>query len=694
MKHAICAVAGIFIVALVLGTAVIVSATGRSIVVKLKANESKNAPAAGSVQLYDASYALVIGIDEYTNGWPRLSKAVSDAKLVADALRDKGFEVTFLKNLNSRELKDAFEKFFVFKGADPEARLFAWYAGHGHTMNGEGYIVPADAPRPSKKGKFKYTALSLRRFGELARQAESKHALAVFDSCFSGTVFNTGREMPPPAVTRATTYPVRQFVSSGDANQAVSDDGRFRKLFIRALTGEEPADSNNDGYLTGSELGMFLSDRVSNLTKNAQTPRYGKLRDENYDRGDVVFLVASSGIQVETPAKKPGKTMLSVNSNVRGAAVSLDGKFLGTVPVRDRTVTPGNHRVRVEADGYESYQASVTVRADRHVTLDAFLDKKAPEAGNLFVDTRPSDAVIKILNIGPRYTRGMELAPGEYHVEVSKQGYETRKQWVSVTAGGDRYMTVVLKKNHVAEAFRLPSSQSVGKKITNSLGMEFVYIPPGTFMMGSPSSESGRDNDEKQHRVTLTQGYYMQTTEVTQGHWRAVMGNDPSYFKNCGDDCPVEQVSWNDVQEFIQKLNRKEGTNKYRIPTEAEWECACRAGTSTAYCFGNSASDLSNYAWYNSNSGSKTHPVAQKQPNAWGLYDMHGNVWEWCYDWKGDYPSGSVSDPSGPSSGEDRVLRGGSWVNYARSCRSAYRIGDTPGFRNFDLGFRLVLSPG
>lgn len=247
----------IFIFVFVFGLAAIATATGsdRSIVVRLKASEAPNAPVVQTVNLYDASYALVIGIDDYTNGWPRLSNGVGDAKRVATALEKKGFSVTFLKNLKSRELKDAFEKFFVYKGADPDARLFAWFAGHGHTMDGEGYIVPADAPRPSKKGDFKYKSLSLRRFGELARQAESKHALAVFDSCFSGTVFSTGRAMPPPAVTRATTFPVREFISSGDANQQVSDDGRFRKLFIRALNGNEPADANNDGYLTGREMG-------------------------------------------------------------------------------------------------------------------------------------------------------------------------------------------------------------------------------------------------------------------------------------------------------------------------------------------------------------------------------------------------------------------------------------------------------
>ena len=224
--------------------------------------------------------------------------------------------------------------------------------------------------------------------------------------------------------------------------------------------------------------------------------------------------------------------------------------------------------------------------------------------------------------------------------------------------------------------------------------MEFVYVKPASFMMGSPSSKQGRGSYEKQHRVTLTKGYYLQTTEVTQGQWRAIMGNNPSRFSNCGDGCPVEKVSWNDVQAFISKLNRKEGTNRYRLPTEAEWEYAARAGSTSRFCFGDDEDRLSEYAWYVRNSGGKTHSVAQKKPNAWILYDMHGNVWEWCQDWYSDYPSGSVTDPTGPSSGSSRVYRGGCWLNLAGLCRSANRLWYLPGYRSHRLGFRLALSPG
>ena len=228
-----------------------------------------------------------------------------------------------------------------------------------------------------------------------------------------------------------------------------------------------------------------------------------------------------------------------------------------------------------------------------------------------------------------------------------------------------------------------------------SPGMTFVRIPAGSFEMGSDSGffgiggESGRYVNEKQHRVTLS-GFEMQTTEVTQGMWVAIMGSNPSDFQ--GDNLPVENVSWDDCQEFIVKLNHRDRGTNYRLPTDSEWEYACRAGTTTRFNLGGSDSDLDCAGWYNGNSDSKTHPVGQKQANSWGLYDMHGNVWEWCEDWYDAYPSGSVTNPHGPSSGSNRVNRGGGWRSYAQNCRSANRGSNDPSYRYYGLGFRLVRS--
>jgi len=200
--------------------------------------------------------------------------------------------------------------------------------------------------------------------------------------------------------------------------------------------------------------------------------------------------------------------------------------------------------------------------------------------------------------------------------------------------------------------------------------------------------------------VTLTHGYYMQATEVTQGQWERVMGTRPwlgkKYVRENANN-PAVYVSWEDARKFIKRLNQKEGTRKYRLPTEAEWEYACRAGSTMRFCFGGSDSQLGNYAWYYKNArdvGDKyAHAVGTKRSNAWGLYDMHGNVWEWCQDWYGDYPPGSVTNPTGPTSGSNRVLRGGSWNNSAGYCRSANRFWYEPGPRNNHLGFRLAFSP-
>lgn len=251
------------------------------------------------------------------------------------------------------------------------------------------------------------------------------------------------------------------------------------------------------------------------------------------------------------------------------------------------------------------------------------------------------------------------------------------------------------RKDESKEVKVTTSSGDLPYRITNSLGMKFVYIKPGSFVMGSPISEYGRNSDEKQHRVTLSKGFYMQVTEVTQGQWKAIMGNNPSYFSNCGEDCPVEQVSWDNVQEFILNLNLEEMGIRYRLPTEAEWEYAARAGSTAGYCFGSSDAYLHDYAWYKVNSGNKTHRVAQKKPNVWGLYDIHGNVYEWCQDrYKNKYPSGSVTDPKGPTHGSARVNRGGGYFNDAKRCRLANRYWDRTDQKRMNyLGFRLVREP-
>ncbi len=240
-----------------------------------------------------------------------------------------------------------------------------------------------------------------------------------------------------------------------------------------------------------------------------------------------------------------------------------------------------------------------------------------------------------------------------------------------------------------------PVTVSAGfKTFKNSIGMEFLLIPAGSFMMGATRHFENADIDElPRHKVTITKPFYIGKYEVTQEQWVKVMGANPSRFK--GRRRPVENVSWHDVQKFIEKLNKMEKTDKYRLPTEAEWEYAARAGEPGSYCFGDMVADLPLYAWFYHNSNAQTHDVGLLKPNRWGLYDMHGNVWEWCQDWYSfDYYSKSPEkDPQGPESGVLKVERGGGWDALPDACRSAYRHGFFPFKGNSALGFRLVKMP-
>ncbi|MCS7081136.1 MAG: SUMF1/EgtB/PvdO family nonheme iron enzyme [Chloracidobacterium sp.] len=262
----------------------------------------------------------------------------------------------------------------------------------------------------------------------------------------------------------------------------------------------------------------------------------------------------------------------------------------------------------------------------------------------------------------------------------------------------------------------VPVGGRAGEVWASPAGIRLVWIPPGEFEMGEdPEEDLEADIDEDipyeddecaesgdeycegpVHRVRITRGLWLGETEVTQAQWAAVMGNNPSHFEGC-PECPVEQVSWEDCRVFVRKLNeryRLGGGLVWRLPYEAEWEYACRAGTQGYYYGGNGESRLERVGWYDKNSGEQTRPVRRLRANGWGLYDMHGNVWEWCEDWyKWDYYRISpVEDPRGPGSGKCRVLRGGAWDDDANSCRAASRAVSTPAYRNYSLGLRVAVG--
>jgi formylglycine-generating enzyme required for sulfatase activity len=243
------------------------------------------------------------------------------------------------------------------------------------------------------------------------------------------------------------------------------------------------------------------------------------------------------------------------------------------------------------------------------------------------------------------------------------------------------------------------------KELTVDLGgdvkLEMVLIPAGEFLMGSSDADAsafGSPSTEEKpaHRVRISKPFYLGKYPVTQEQWEAVMGGNPSHFK--GPRNPVENVNWNECRQFLEKLNAKAGTQggKFVLPTEAQWEYACRAGSKTRYYFGDDESDLEKYGWYYANSDRKTHPVGEKKPNAWGLHDMHGNVWQWCADWYDEkyYAASPANDPSGPAKGLFRAARGGSWLSSSRRCRSADRFDfGEPTLHFYALGLRVAQVP-
>jgi formylglycine-generating enzyme required for sulfatase activity len=239
-----------------------------------------------------------------------------------------------------------------------------------------------------------------------------------------------------------------------------------------------------------------------------------------------------------------------------------------------------------------------------------------------------------------------------------------------------------------------PNKQS--NQIIPDLKLELIWVNPGSFTMGSPSDEEFRNKAEgPQTQVTLTKGFWLGKTEVTQAQYEAITGENPSTFKNIGKDAPVERVSWIDATAFCEKLTQRErAANRlpdgyaYTLPTEAQWEYACRAATTTAY-----VGDPETTAWFEKNSNASTHPVAQKRANPWGFHDITGNVIEWCYDWYGNYPGGSLTDPAGPERGYYRIARGGSWRTAERTLRPASRSGGSEGRLDYTIGFRLALAP-
>ncbi len=562
-----------------------------------------------------------------------------------------------------------------------------------------GSHLPAQRKREAEQQRIEPARAEQARVERERKEAAAKAQREKEDSDYAGMLqrIEAVADGSPRALVEATEPVVQTYLSTAPGRHEADAAAAWAKrrlgweafhlanakggLIVR--TNPADAEVRVGGFaLEKGPLVTLREVKIGRYQVTVTAPGYEDFRTEmevkEYDFAELTAgLVRSTGV-------------LEIESTPAGLGYALQGetperlKRSGRTPDRLAELPTGSYRVTVQRDGWpQPVVEEATVERQKTALINAEF-----ATGTLIVASDPSGAAVvqNRKEVGQTPYQA-ENVPGDYAFEVRLKGYKIASVSGTLAAKNELHLNAVLKKIRAPEegqAWPVPD-----------LYLEMVYIRPGTFTMGSPVSEQGRRNDEIQHSAILTKGFWLGKTVVTQGQWKALMGGNRSLFKNAGRDAPVENVSWTDAMEFCRKLTERERQAgrmtegyEYTLPTEAQWEYACRAGTTGPFA---GSGNLDSMGWYSSNSGTTTHPVAQKQANAWGLYDMHGNVWEWCRDWYGNYPGRSVTDPIGPSSGSLRVYRGGGWASIAQRCRSAYRYGGGPGLRLDYVGFRLAL---
>ena len=463
----------------------------------------------------------------------------------------------------------------------------------------------------------------------------------------------------------------------------------------------EPADAGGNFYA----LTVTPKNAVVTIDGNQQTVStdgeysamlpYGshtyKVEAGGYISKSGSFTISSSDMTPINVSLVSAMATVSVTCPTPAVSLYVDKKSVGTIPWTG-SLKEGMHLIEAKKDGYRSQQR--TINLSQQQKLDVAFTELAAIQGNLSVNYKPFGADVYIdgnkIGQSPRVFNG--LLVGNHKVEIKKDGYGTESKQVNILEGQTATLAGMLSTNTTVSTATgsTLSGNTITIPVKDGISIDMVRVEAGTFTMGATAEMKEPYDDEKPtHRVTLTNDYYIGKYEVTQALWQAVMGNNPSSFK--GDNLPVEQVSWNDCQKFISQLNRITGKT-FRLPTEAEWEYAARGGNKSRGYQYSGSNNLSDVAWYTDNSGYKTHTVGTKQPNELGIYDMSGNVLEWCQDWYGIYSSSSQINPTGATSGSDRVNRGGSWLYDARDSRSSYRYEIMPNCRIGSLGVRLVFS--
>lgn len=642
-----------------------------------------------SLGLYKESHALIIGVADYTHGWPDLPGVERDIIKVKQALAENGFDVVVVRNTDRSQLVKAFENFINQFGLDPGNRLIFYFAGHGHTLEaaygGEiGYIVPADAPNPNTdRMGFMAKAINMQLIEVFSKRIQSKHALFLFDSCFSGAIFSLTRAIPQN-ISYKTLRPVRQFITAGSANETVPDESIFSAQFIEALNGE--GDSDNDGYLTGVELGEFLQKQVVNYSRGAQHPQYGKIRDPHLDKGDFVFVLSKNDRpnmgQRPAPEKESSLKQRLREARQRNTSIESEYALLKEMDAIDISLFPQSEKLQAWNEflnKYSSRNPREREAQEKIKSLEMDRDFKALENSRGEGDLSKNKKTELMKKFVEKYK---DRQDDPRIIEIEKKLSPPKK--IAKSARPD---PIPVKKEtqdqEPKEKLKVAALPKQKPKTDLDIAANYkgmVKIPAGKFQMGATHGEA----DEQPIHTVYLDAFYMDKYEVAQKDFEQVMGMNPAEFK--GNNKPVDNIAWDQARQYCQRVGK-------RLPTEAEWEKAARAGSSDKYFWGNSPGK--GYGWWSGDdSGYGSHPVGEKRPNKFGLFDMSGNLWEWVDDWFQEdyYKMSPKKNPKGPSAGKFKVLRGGSWEESADFVRSSNRMKSSPEFQYNGFGFRCAVS--
>lgn len=606
--------------------------------------------------------AILIGINDY--GGSRLEYCVADAKALGEQLACGGeFEADDVivmtddaaENVNRPTSANITDRLENLAQLGELGTLLVFFAGHGVVGDdGGGYLLTLE-------GTVR-RSIKLDDLKKWMGECKAKDRVLILDCCHAGKGM---RDLTILPMARAAAAGMIVIASCGEKQGAFDDAARGHGAFTAALLDglNGAADTDKDRRVTADELFRYAQSSVKAWVYN----RFNKVQTP-------VMMPSDGGKAVSLG--RPPRVVLPPPSVPRPGSA-----LLAPVPTPALPLPPPAKTIEEWATRYGEASAALEKARDDYTPASAAVQS--------------AERNLKAAKEGLRQAFLAEAAP---NLKALKDRYAAMGREMRSTHPDMRKLAarIAVEQDRILELGPLCLSDEelgeLGIERTRPLDcgggaqMKLALIPKGEFMMGS---ENGADDEKPVHRVAILKPFYMGIHEVTQSQYQAVMGQNPSNFK--GADLPVEQVSWNDAAEFCRKLSARTGKT-VRLPTEAEWAYACRAGSISAYGYGDNEGTLGDYAWYGQNSGGKTHPVGEKKPNAWGIYDMHGNVWEWCQSLYKEYPYRAGDGREGIGDGL-RVLRGGSWGSDPRYCRSAGRYWGVPAGRLIVNGFRVVCAP-